>query len=498
MTTPTRSQSLGQRAIVAVLLMIGFYALAFFIVFLLLFSIVAQLYSGHIFIKFALLALVGAVAITIGIFPRPDRFKPPWPRLDANTQPRLFERLRAIASDAKQEMPVEVYLLPEANAWVMNRGGFMGLGSRRVMGIGLPLMYFLSVSELTAVLAHEFGHYYGGDTRLGPWIYKTRGALGRTLSNLSSGSVSFISGPFNAYGRMFLRVTHGISRQQEYTADAFAASIAGASSLKTALARLHGYGNVYQMYWSGLVEPTLTTGFLPQIEQGLLQAFASDVGKRTADVLLDEAMKVAEDEFDTHPPLRDRVAALEGLPAGPVENSGASLSLLDDPQALWTDLLRSLSPKGFAKLQAIDWEDVGKKVYLDPWRLLRDLNRKHLGELTVGQLPKFLLRSSRSGTKLLDHDGSYHDGERRVLLILQVAVAAVALSLLEAGWTFIASPSHGSLFERDGKSASPDRFVQALATGQLSQPQWLQLCELLGIRDIPLASRSPDESMAPS
>ena len=29
------------------------------------------------------------------------------------------------------------------------------------------------------MLAHEFGHFYGGDTKLGPWIYKTRAAIGQ-------------------------------------------------------------------------------------------------------------------------------------------------------------------------------------------------------------------------------------------------------------------------------------------------------------------------------
>jgi Zn-dependent protease with chaperone function len=34
----------------------------------------------------------------------------------------------------------------------------MGFGSRRVMGLGLPLLQALNVSQLEAVLAHEFGH----------------------------------------------------------------------------------------------------------------------------------------------------------------------------------------------------------------------------------------------------------------------------------------------------------------------------------------------------
>ena len=81
--------------------------------------------------------------------------------------------LRDVAAKTEQEMPTEVFLLPEVNAWVAERGGLVGIGSRRVMGIGLPLMETLTVAQLCAVLAHEFGHYYGGDTSLGPWLYAT-------------------------------------------------------------------------------------------------------------------------------------------------------------------------------------------------------------------------------------------------------------------------------------------------------------------------------------
>jgi Zn-dependent protease with chaperone function len=82
-------------------------------------------------------------------------------------------------------MPAHVYLVSDVNAFVTQRGGIMGIGSRRVMGIGLPLLRTLQVDELRAVLAHEMGHFYGGDTKLGPWIYKTRGALARTVVNLA-------------------------------------------------------------------------------------------------------------------------------------------------------------------------------------------------------------------------------------------------------------------------------------------------------------------------
>jgi heat shock protein HtpX len=81
-------------------------------------------------------------------------------------------------------LPQDVYLIPEVNAWVARRGGVMGFGSRRAKGLGLSLLQILTVSQFRAVLAHEVGHYYGGDTRLGPWVYKARTAMVRTLLGL--------------------------------------------------------------------------------------------------------------------------------------------------------------------------------------------------------------------------------------------------------------------------------------------------------------------------
>jgi hypothetical protein len=56
------------------------------------------------------------------------------------------------------------------------------------LGLGLPLLQFVSERGLRGIVAHELGHYAGGDTRLGPWIYRTRATIGRTLHHLTSGA----------------------------------------------------------------------------------------------------------------------------------------------------------------------------------------------------------------------------------------------------------------------------------------------------------------------
>jgi heat shock protein HtpX len=85
------------------------------------------------------------------------------------------------------------------------------------------MLTLLNVSELSGVIAHEFGHYHGGDTKLGPWIYRTRVAIGRTIVSLAQGGSTIVRAPFEWYGTFFLKVTHSISRVQEFAADALAA-----------------------------------------------------------------------------------------------------------------------------------------------------------------------------------------------------------------------------------------------------------------------------------
>jgi heat shock protein HtpX len=172
----TGSRSLAARAVMALLLTVGFYVLALGISGALLWVPYAELtYLGRVHPKLAFACVLAAGAVLWAIVPRPDRFDPPGPRLTRASAPVLFSVIDRIAQSTAQPPPEEVYLLNDVNAFVTQRGGVMGIGSRRVMGVGLPLLAHLLPAELTAVIAHEFGHYLSGDVGLGPWIYKDSG-----------------------------------------------------------------------------------------------------------------------------------------------------------------------------------------------------------------------------------------------------------------------------------------------------------------------------------
>ena len=188
--------------------------------------------------NFQVLALfIGGVLVAgsmlWSLVPRRDKFVAPGLSLDRAAHPRLFAELESIASALREPMPREVYLIGDTNAWVADRGGLMGFGSRRVMGLGLPLLAALNISQFRAILAHEFAHYYGGDTKLGPWLHRTQMAMIRTFQNMGSVGKAMrvaamqvlyavVFGILKWYWLLFLRAINFVSRRQEFRADELA------------------------------------------------------------------------------------------------------------------------------------------------------------------------------------------------------------------------------------------------------------------------------------
>lgn len=483
------SPSLATRALLTIGLMAGFYALAFSLAAGLLFVPYADLRDTHsLHLKLDLFCLIGAGTILWSIVPRLDRFLPPGPSLSPQQQPRLFQKLTEVARATGEEMPAEVYLTPEVNAWVAQRGGVMGFGSRRVMGLGLPLLQLLRVTQLQAVLTHEFGHYYGGDTRLGPWIYKTRAAIGRTLQNLS-GRSSLLQTPFLWYGNLALRITHGVSRQQEFAADALAARTVGSRPLAEALQTIHGAAAAFDCYVEHEVAPLLGRGYRPPLAEGFAR-FVS-VPQIAAAIAQVTARALAEgkaDPFDTHPPLRERVAALECLPDGAAPAGDPCVfTLLDAPSELEARMLSMLTGKNATALKPVEWEETGEGIYLPEWRRLIQPHTATLLGIAPGALPELAKAPTEFGGKLL-LAGQLPPPEELPNRAVAVLGAALAVALDAHGWILRTGPGEPIRFARDQVSIEPFRVVSQLANGQLDATAWQQQCAAWGIAELDLGS----------
>lgn len=489
------SPSLVGRAALAVALMIGFYVLALAMsAFLLWLPYAEWTYAHRIHPKLALFCVIGAGVILVSIVPRIDRFEAPGPRLEPREQPRLFRQVGEVARAAGQPVPSEVYLVNDVNAWVAQRGGWMGFGSRPVMGLGLPLMSRLSVSEFRGVLAHEFGHYCGGDTRLGPWVYKTRAAIGRTLQNLAETS-SALQKPFVWYGNMFLRVTHAISRAQELAADALAARIVGAPAMARGLTAVHGAGQTFAHYWSGEAVPVLSAGFLPSLTDGFRRFLdEKPVAEAVARSVAEEMAEGKADPYDTHPPLRERIAALGGLPRGDAPaGEPSALTLLDDVPSLERRLLATMAgDDAVAKLKPVAWEEAGDRVFLPQWRAAVQKHARGLGGLTPASLPQRAKPPRELARTILGLNARVPVPDERVQEAAGVLGCALAVALHAGGHALRCVPGAPITFHAGERQVEPFGVLAALADGRLSATEWQATCEAFGIAEVDLGRPSGD------
>src|SRR6516164_1584214 len=115
--------TLTTRAVVAILLMIGFYIFALGISAGLVWVAYADYAYRDRVDRIEIACVIAAGLILWSLLPRFDHFKAPGPRIDPGQQPRLFAEISSIARSAGQQMPHDVYLVPEVNAWVAQRGG---------------------------------------------------------------------------------------------------------------------------------------------------------------------------------------------------------------------------------------------------------------------------------------------------------------------------------------------------------------------------------------
>ena len=486
----TSSPSLAGRALLAVVLMIGFYILAVVIAAGLVYIPYAEMvYAHRIHVKLALICVIGALAILWSVLPRFDKFEAPGPHLRRDQHPRLFDEIDGVANSVSQSMPVEVFLVPDVNAWVAQRGGIMGFGSRRVMGLGLPLMRMLTRSQFRAVLAHEFGHYYGGDTKLGPWIYKTRGAIGRTLQSLGDGS--WLQLPFLWYGKMFLRITHAVSRRQEFVADELAARAVGSKPLIAGLRTVHGVGPAFSAYWFNECAPVLNAGFHPPLTEGFRQfvqagKVADAIGKQ-----LDEELKTGKtDPYDTHPPLRERIAAIEQLPAGDsVSDDPPATTLLADVPALENQLLATIvHPDAAGKLKPIDWGEVCAQVYLPQWTALVQANAAALSGVTPESLPQHAAGLKAFGQRCRNQAGEAPDDEHAESLGCGVIGAVLTILLVNRGAKADAMPGQPISVTIGGTEIEPFQILRSLADGKATAEAWQRQCAEFGIQGTDLGN----------
>ncbi len=453
--------------------------------------------GGAYVIALALACFAGAGVIAWSALPRVDRFVPPGPEVTAAEQPELFAMIREVATATGQPVPAHVYLLTDVNAFVAQRGGVVGIGSRRVMGVGLPLARALTVSELRAVIAHEMGHFHGGDTRLGPFIYKTHASIARTIDNLSRvdeaatdlGSIALVfralRAPFVWFAHGYLRVTFAIKRAQEYTADAVAARTEGVDAAVRALEKTHGAALAYDQYVQVEVAPLVERGALPPVGEGFARFLDhAEIRPQIVAAIAEELRAGTSKPFDSHPALRDRVAALEasrGGAPGRAPDTRPAITLFRGADAAEQAIIDARVDR---PLRPIAWDEAAAE-WVGVWRVAaRDLARD-LGGITPGALPSLDLR--RLAYKLLPETTARVVIDDGKLAAWAAATFGPVLATLLVEHGYAPHVAIGEPFRlRRGDDEVSLADVGRVCAGELDAATWAASWEQRGLADVDL------------
>jgi heat shock protein HtpX len=373
------------------------------------------------------------------------------------------------------------------NAWVSNRGGVLGLFPRRILAVGLPLIKILSQGQFRCVLAHEFGHYAGGDTRLGPWIYKTHAAIQRTLEMLE-GNDSIWRFPFMAYGRLFTRMSLAVSQQQELAADALASRIGGGKLFAEALRLIEGAGDAFPGYIGDELLPVLNAGFRPPFSEGFQRFLsAKPVTRYVSRRVGHELSTRKRDPFRTHPPLYERLESLAALSPGvaPAVDPPA-LELLEEQDALEAELLSFITenPK-IRKLPVLGWDEVGEKAFLPAWRERAKEIGAPFAPLRPEELPDVNLTTLG---RTVEKKGS--DAEARSAAMTSIGIV-LTVWLRDRGWRVSMDPGERVTVTKGEHRIEPMHLYIDLAEGKLTRDSWRERCRSAGIEGKPLGEPAP-------
>jgi Zn-dependent protease with chaperone function len=102
---------------------------------------------------------------------RSDSFKL---EVTAEEHPKLFAFIERLCEDTGAPLPHKVYISADVNAAMINQISVLGLilPGQKYLLIGMGLLNVLTMSELKAVLAHEFGHFsQKSSSKLNRYVY---------------------------------------------------------------------------------------------------------------------------------------------------------------------------------------------------------------------------------------------------------------------------------------------------------------------------------------
>jgi hypothetical protein len=239
----------------------------------------------------------------------------PIARTDA---PALWSLVDEASAAAGVTPPDGVTVVAGAAATLTEKARLGGLaGGRRDLLIGMPLLLAWDESHLRAAVAHELAHGSPQLGRFAPMAYRGRVAVGRIVRRIPRRSPA---GPvLRAYASWYRRVDAPFSRAQELAADRIAATSAGPEAAAAVLREAPVLDGMQHLFHTEYLSPGWQAGYAStDVFGGFLQVLAARPEEAAR---LRALAPEPPADWDTHPPMADRLAALAAASSDPASGS---------------------------------------------------------------------------------------------------------------------------------------------------------------------------------
>jgi Zn-dependent protease with chaperone function len=349
--------------------------------------------------------------------------------------------------------------------------------THRVLTLSLAYLQVLGEPELRAVIAHELSHFAGGDLAFGRRIAVVCDALRRTHARLDRlGSV--MRYPLRWYGRALFGLLASLSREREFSGDAYAARLSDPVTMARALRITAWVETAFAIYWQRELAPVLAGGLRPAVAGG----FGLFTSFPAVQAHLSYWSDVADHgSFDTHPVLVERLAALRRDASSAPEFLHPTVTLLSDVEAVEVALLRETSGDA-SQLQPISWPAAAQHIYPPGWAAFAQNEPELIADLIASDIPARL--------DARDDDPADRDPAGD-LAVVRVLACALASALVRAGWQVHSLPGAPVVLRRGDTSIRPFDELSAIWFSGLLRSEWAARCEHAGIAELSLAVHAP-------
>jgi hypothetical protein len=286
----------------------------------------------------------------------------------------------------------------------------------------------------------------------------------------------------------FLRVINLISRKQEYRADELACLIAGPQNLIDGLQSIHHAAVAWPLYWKNQVAPSLGQGSVPALGDGLVRFLAAPqistaISKDLATRLEQERTK----PYDTHPPLRDRIAAAQSLPdsAAPQDAQPANTLLDNLPSTELSFVEQCVSDMKPGSLKYVGWDDFAAQVTIPSWEKFVAEYSEPLRGVMAESVPDHVSEFPHIGSRIRDPKGMLLSPPQRTARAGGLFASALALAMLRSGWKLEVQPASFHI-RRDNHDFNPFDTIDQLMKGKITRQDWLNLCRQFEISQLVL------------